>query len=140
MLDYNTAKRLSDIIVDVGSELGLKLEPVGSISRQSDKIKDLDFITSDLEYNRFFNDTLHYNGMPINLDIWSYDPKNKLFEKFARTGSKNFEIVSREQAKRRGYKLSNKGLFKNGHRVNVKDEKHLFSLIGRTYRPISQRI
>ncbi len=142
-LAYDDAKKIVDYIKNVFKKEGIDLESVGSYLRKAEVINDLDFITSSkLPDNRkFISTTVDYNGTPIKIDIWAYLKPNKLFAKFARSGSKRFNIIVRRLAKLKGYTLNDKGLFDfDGNKINIDSEKQLFDILGISYKTPSERI
>jgi DNA polymerase lambda len=57
------------------------------------------------------------------------------------TGSKEFNVSMRSKAKKLGYKLNQKGLFKNDVRVeNLPTEQAYFDILGMDYLAPSQRV
>lgn len=55
------------------------------------------------------------------------------------TGNRIFNIRIRKEAKNKGYLLNQYGLFKNGERVKVKDEKDIFTKLGIKYKIPKER-
>ena len=56
------------------------------------------------------------------------------------TGSKEFNIVMRGKAKKLGYLLNQKGLFKKGEKVdNLTSEKDYFDILGMAYQEPRER-
>jgi DNA polymerase/3'-5' exonuclease PolX len=89
-----------------------------------------------LEPHNYFRD----GKINIKVDFFLAKPEEYLTTKLFAIGSGNFNIIMRTQAKKRGYLLNNEGLFKNGKRVLVKNEKEIFELVGVSYREPSQRL
>lgn len=136
------------------------LIPVGSYSRGANRINDIDFLSLK-PLNEVYNDiqkrfpnvspVVHgsnYTQLLLNpsksnmtIDIWKTTDKGLLFAKFARESPQKYVIRSRAQAKRKGYRLTDEGLYKldSGNRIKVKDEAHLFKLLGLTPRKPSER-
>lgn len=75
----------------------------------------------------------------IKGDIFFTNEKEFMFALLFATGSGMFNVRMRALAKRRGYLLNQHGLFRNGRRVPVKDEKALFRLLGMRYRKPNER-
>jgi DNA polymerase/3'-5' exonuclease PolX len=44
-----------------------------------------------------------------------------------------FSRLIRQKAKKIGYKLNNKGLFKNGKKINIQTEKNIFKQLDISY-------
>jgi DNA polymerase/3'-5' exonuclease PolX len=113
------------------------LEVVGSFARKEKEINDIDFITNDkissvieIIRKKFKNieiitkgtkiAKLKINDVPV--DIFRYsNPEEKLFIKFARTNKKGENIYYRKQAKKKNMLLNDKGLYKNGERVSIRN-------------------
>lgn len=56
------------------------------------------------------------------------------------TGSKEFNVIMRSIAKKKGYLLNQKGLFKDGKRIpNLNTEKAYFDVLGMVYKEPSER-
>lgn len=76
----------------------------------------------------------------IKADIFLTPPNEYLYTLLYATGSGAFNIRMRAQAKRKGYLLNQRGLFKGGVRVeNIKNERQLFDIIGVSYRAPTER-
>jgi|SRR3972149_237989 len=158
-IDKNTAEKLikylpSDWI------------PVGSYRRKLDRHEDLDFLcltdlqlASDLLYlisyagNKFkilaeFKSGEKRRAFAIQfeeceafkLDIFKTTKEDLPFTLFHYTGNKNFNIRTRAQAKRLGYKLNQYGLFKAGKKIDgISDEKEIFKILNVTYKKPYER-
>jgi DNA polymerase (family 10) len=82
----------------------------------------------------------HLSGKKcVEIDLWICDSKNKHAMLLYSTGSKNFNIIMRMIAKRKGYKLNQYGLFKDDKLIETKSEKDIFDKIGMKYREPTQR-
>ena len=132
---------------------------VGSKARGSKTARDLDFITNTNLNEVIFNlDQLlskKFGKLKIlkkgpkhisvytddtKIDVWRWrTPQERIFMYFARTGNKQFNIRARRLAKLKGYKLTDTGLFEDGKRINVRNEKDLFKKLGITYRRVKDR-
>lgn len=55
------------------------------------------------------------------------------------SSGEQFSRMIRQKAKEQGYKLNDKGLFKNGKRVNVKTEKNVFNKLKLKWVPFEKR-
>lgn len=77
----------------------------------------------------------------IKADVFLTRPEEYVFALLFVTGSGRFNVLMRRQAKLRGYKLNQYGLFQisNGKSVHVKNEKDLFKLLGMRYRQPHER-
>ncbi len=118
---------------------------VGSVARKEEIINDLDFITSK-KLSDVINDikkkfknvkiirqgtkqaSILINNIPI--DIFRYTkPEEKIFIKFARTNKKGENIYYRNQAKKKGMLLNDRGLYRNNDRVPIKSITQLKKLL-----------
>ena len=69
--------------------------------------------------------------LPENLFVYGY---------LHYTGGRNFNTIIREKAKKKGYKLSEYGLFNSDNQlIKVKSDKDIFDIIGLDYIPIENR-
>jgi len=93
--------------------------------------------------------TYHENGelkkITCKADIFFTDVKSYMYTLLYATGSGQFNIRMRYTAKRLGYLLNQHGLYKKISptilkRVNIKDEKHLFKVLGMKYLEPQQRL
>lgn len=76
----------------------------------------------------------------IKADVFLTRPREYVFALLFVTGSGKFNVRMRRQAKLRGYKLNQYGLFRNGKQVDIKNERELFALLGMRYRkPVERR-
>jgi DNA polymerase (family X) len=120
-------------------DIVIKIEPK-DINKLKTKLKEI----LDVKYlgkgKKRITMKIKYENHNIKVDIWPGTEKEYLFKKFSYSGSKKYNIISRAQAKRKGYILNDTGLFKNNKRVQVKTERELYKLIGRTYVPYKDRI
>jgi DNA polymerase/3'-5' exonuclease PolX len=55
------------------------------------------------------------------------------------TGSKQFNVIMRGIAKKKGYVLNQHGLFKNNQCIKTETEEDIFKILGMTYLPPSSR-
>lgn len=152
MLNYSEATKLIKLI----KSYDIKLIPVGGYRRKGD-LSDLDFLTNmDLknvesklnnhfktkiikEGNKYMRIEIKYINKKIPLDFWKYDEKEKPFFLFHYTGPKSYNIRTRAQAERLGYKLSQHGLFKGDKKINIKTEKELLHKLNLHYRKPENR-
>lgn len=70
----------------------------------------------------------------VEIDLWICDQKNKHAMLLYSTGSKNFNIIMRMVAKRKGFKLNQYGLFKDQVLIETKSEKDIFDKLGMKYK------
>ncbi len=151
MFSLKRAKRiikyLPNHLITVGSvERGLA--QVNDIDLMT--TKDLDDVISDIRHmykvkimvhgKSYIHLLLKYHGKYYPVDIWRYDADNLLFAKFARIGSQQYIIRTREQAKRLGYTLDDTGLYKNGHKLQIQSKKRLLHLLHLHNRKWSEMI
>lgn len=75
----------------------------------------------------------------VKVDIFRCDPDEKVPMILYSTGSKQNNIVMRATAKRKGYVLNQKGLFKDGKKIPLKTEKDYFKILDLPYLPPDKR-
>jgi len=77
----------------------------------------------------------------LKVDVFCTPPLEYMFMLLYATGSGQFNIMMRAQAKRHGYMLNQKGLFlrSSGKRVSVKNEKELFNILKIGFRKPENR-
>jgi DNA polymerase/3'-5' exonuclease PolX len=75
----------------------------------------------------------------VKSDVFTADPDEYMYMLLYATGSGSFNIIMRAQAKRRGYLLNQRGLYKDGVRVELKNELDIFEKIGMMYRDPESR-
>lgn len=78
---------------------------------------------------------LKYKNYTCKVDVFFTDPKEYMYMLLYATGSGQFNIRMRSVAKRKGYLLNQRGLYKKIssyilQKVFVKNEKHLFKILG----------
>jgi DNA polymerase/3'-5' exonuclease PolX len=78
---------------------------------------------------------LKYKNYTCKVDVFFTDPKEYMYMLLYATGSGQFNIRMRSIAKRKGYLLNQRGLYKKIspvilEKVPVKNEKHLFKILG----------
>lgn len=77
----------------------------------------------------------------MKIDIFITTPSEYMFMLLYATGSGQFNIRMRAIAKKRGYTLNQRGLWrKSGARVPIRDEQHLFNVLGMTWKEPADRI
>jgi hypothetical protein len=91
-------------------------------------------IIIDLREMKYFNESDVYK-----IDIFRTIPENEIPMLIYSTGSKQFNIIMRSVAKKRGYKLNQNGLYKDNKKIELKTEKDYFDFLNMTYRTPSQR-
>lgn len=105
------------IIQKLLKELSEKFEYIGTLSKGKKKFMGL---------FRFEKYVRHIDIIYSNKE--EYPAKLQYF-----TGSKDFNIYLRNVAIEKGYKLSDKGLFKNNKQIKLKNEKDIFTILGLEY-------
>jgi DNA polymerase/3'-5' exonuclease PolX len=81
----------------------------------------------------------------IKVDVFFTDPKEYMFMLLYATGSGSFNVRMRAVAKRKGYLLNQRGLYKKVSetilkRIPVKNEKHLFDILKIKYLEPEKRL
>jgi DNA polymerase/3'-5' exonuclease PolX len=94
---------------------------------------NVSFIKKESEKTKINNRTY------VKIDFFRFTKKDYVFQLNYLTGSKKFNILMRKQAQKLGYLLNQKGLFKDGADVPVKNERELFSLLGMKFATPEQR-
>ena len=75
------------------------------------------------------------------LDIFRTLPEDEISMLLYSTGSKEHNIIMRQKAKRLGYLLNQKGLFKNGEKIKkLNTEEDYFNILGMQYKQPKDRI
>jgi DNA polymerase/3'-5' exonuclease PolX len=74
---------------------------------------------------------LHFENLILKIDI--FRAENKYAMLLYSTGSKEFNIRMRRRAKQLGMLLNQHGLWRNGTKVHVKDERGFFTKLGWEY-------
>lgn len=75
----------------------------------------------------------------IKVDVFFTTEREFMFALLFATGSGPFNVRMRALAKKRGYLLNQRGLFRDGRRVPVRDERDLFRRLNMTYRAPHER-
>lgn len=76
----------------------------------------------------------------IQVDIWKCPPEQFVAHLLYATGSRNHNILMRNAAKRKGYKLTQHGLYKGDKLIPLKDEEELYSVLNLKYVAPKDRI
>lgn len=148
--------RLEPVFREVAEAVGGVIEICGSYRRKKPLSGDIDILITDGDKNTFkmftnellrrgiITETLAYGNLifegiiqvhnfAARLDI-HYTPKQEWGAALLHfTGSGQFNAALRKHAIERGYKLSEKGLFKGGVRVPAYTEEDIFSELGVQY-------
>lgn len=165
-LKYKIEKRNTwDFIHSAIGNLPKYIIPVGSYRRKVPIIKDIDLLTTrplsevvvDLK-NLFLERTIPFEiigeyssgdkkksmivlfaGKYLRLDLFKTTEEELPSALLHWTGSKNFNIRTRAVAKKKGYKLNQEGLFKDGVKIPAATEKEILTIIGVTYKSPEMR-
>jgi DNA polymerase/3'-5' exonuclease PolX len=81
----------------------------------------------------------------VKMDVFIAEPEEYLFALLYATGSGKFNIRMRSTAKRKGYLLNQRGLYKRQdgdllQKIDVKDEKEIFDILGIKYKIPEKRV
>jgi DNA polymerase/3'-5' exonuclease PolX len=79
------------------------------------------------------------NKYVVKSDVFMTTPNEYMYMLLYAIGSGDFNITMRAQAKRHGYLLNQRGLYKDGVLVELKNEHEIFEIIGMTYRDPESR-
>lgn len=145
-MPYSTAKKISDDVVKILKDNGFKgIVVCGSIRRKKPEIGDVDIICkgdlSKLNNIKEFkiirggkeSYTFIYNGQQVNL--YKYDDSYYGAMLFYLTGPQQYQIAYRQLAKKKGYKLSQFGLFdKNNKFIAGKTEEEIYEKLGKQWK------
>ncbi len=75
------------------------------------------------------------------IDAFKTSPENSIPMLLYSTGSKEFNVSMRSKAKKMGYLLNQKGLFKDGIKINnLNSEEDYFEILDMTYKKPKERI
>lgn len=75
-----------------------------------------------------------YKTYYIYIDLFLCKPEEKITYILFLKSSKTQNIILRKIAKNKGYKLNQKGLFKDNNKIHLENEKELFDLLKITYK------
>lgn len=75
----------------------------------------------------------------LKADIFLVPKDEWIYALLYATGSGHFNLLMRAQAKRKGFLLNQRGLWKNGKRVAIKDENEIFKTLGMKYKKPEER-
>jgi DNA polymerase/3'-5' exonuclease PolX len=81
----------------------------------------------------------HFDTKCVEVDIWIATQDNLPYMRLYATGSKQWNIIMRQIAKRKGMKLNQYCLERDGLCLPAKSEEDIFTHLGITYRPPEQR-
>lgn len=146
-LVYKPIKKIPRAIINkIGELLPEKMIIAGSYRRGLPFSRDID-IVSVLPFTEFKLDTIEpfIKGEIITRTLLKFENKFYKIDYFYcsdeefpgyllyATGSKDFNIIMRQRAKKRGFLLNQRGLIKNGKLIKVKNEAEIFGLLGMKY-------
>jgi len=99
-------------------------------------------VLSQIKRNHPINPEFYKRSWKLKTDVFVTSPQEYMFMLLYATGSGSFNIMMRAQAKRKGYMLNQRGLYRRSDQkqISVKNEKHLFDILGITYRTPQARI
>jgi DNA polymerase (family 10) len=129
-----------------------KINFAGSLRRMKEVVGDVDILVSAKKTKRIMKAFTSFKGIDKVLSVGETKASIKLREGFDVdlrivdknsfgaalqyfTGSKNHNIRVRKLAVKKGYKLNEYGLFKNGKRVAGKTEKEIYNKLGLNFIP-----
>ncbi len=78
-------------------------------------------------------------GLFRHIDLHMVKDQEVPFHILYFSSGEQFSRMIRQKAKEQGYKLNDKGLFKNGKKVNVKTEKNVFNKLNIKWIPSEKR-
>ena len=83
---------------------------------------------------------LQFNGSAYKMDVFRTAVEDSTAMLLYSTGSKEFNVSQRSRAKKLGYLLNQKGLFKNGVRIPLSTERDYFDTLQMPYKTPSERV
>ena len=129
-----------------------RIEVAGSIRRHEKNPGDIDVVLipknkSELEefmksLGKFVSGGEHESTWKVdgvNVELYYTDEEEWGAELLAYSGKTGSNIGLRLVAKRKGFKLTQHGLFKNSRRVAGKSEKEIYEALGRGYKKPENR-
>lgn len=148
-------------IDDIKKQLNVKnLKVLGSYSRNSEKSNDIDILVWNYKNltniikkinklfpivlviqksNNKFMGIIKYKKKFVHIDIINVDKKDLIPSILYFTGPKLFNVMLRNIAKKKGYKLTRYGLFKNNKSIKLNKEEDIFKILDLPYIPINKR-
>ncbi|KKP37887.1 MAG: polymerase IV, family X protein [Candidatus Peregrinibacteria bacterium GW2011_GWA2_33_10] len=127
-----------------------KVEYAGSLRRRKETVGDIDILTTGKNKNKIMDylcsfpgvtkvlakgstksSVLDETGIQIDLRIVESDEYGSALQYF--TGCKDHNVAMREIAKKRGYKISEYGVFKKEKKVAGKTEEEVYKIMGYPY-------
>jgi len=144
--------RVAQAVIDKLRDHSERVEIAGSLRRQKSTIGDVDLVVLPRDKERvlqFLKETfgLQQNGEPkrkglidgVQVDIYLATEDDFGTQMMMWTGSKNWNIVQRMKAKRKGLKLNEYGLWAGSERIAGKNEEEVYKALGETFRKPYER-
>ena len=75
----------------------------------------------------------------VQLDVFKVPQESYIFMVLYTVGNKKFNIRMRALASKRGYLLNQKGLYKDGVPIKVKNEEEIFKILNMRYKKYTDR-
>lgn len=140
-------------------DLSKKVLIAGSFRRSKATVNDLDILTENYDNIAHLFEKPYAQGDEVIRTYYSFIQPSKINEgsekKFIAvdifiyadlapyllyaTGSKQFNVIMRGIAKKKGYVLNQKGLFKGTEKIKAESEEDIFKLLGMAYLPPEKR-
>lgn len=138
----------TDVTTD---EIISKLSPIAVLNHGEQKVSFLWKLSSDeVKENIDSESARSNNGIHSNtdkdikdliqVDIWVTPPEQFVAHLLYATGSRNHNILMRNAAKRKGFKLTQHGLYKGDKLIPLKSEEELYSVLNIKYVAPNDRI
>lgn len=83
---------------------------------------------------------INHKNKAYKVDVFRCPPNEKATMILYSTGSKNFNIRMRSNAKKKGYLLNQHGIYKDGEKIRTNSENDVFDVLGMTYVEPENRI
>jgi DNA polymerase/3'-5' exonuclease PolX len=163
-IKYNPLEKIPRVTIDrfnrkikqISLRIGVHAEILGSYARGAKESSDIDILIvgTVLEYKKFIehikpvlyhdsneisNGIIKLNREFVKIDLFRCNPRHIVPYRLYLTGSGLFNIRMRAQAKRMGFVLNQKGLFKNKKIIPLNTERDYFNKLSMLYVEPSKR-
>ncbi len=140
-------------------ELSKKVLIAGSYRRKQPRINDLDILTQNYDEIAHLFEAPYARGEEVIRTFFSFIPFSSEGEQLQKsyiavdifiytdlapyllyaTGSKQFNVIMRGIAKKKGYVLNQNGLFRSEKKIKCATEEDIFKTLGMAYLPPEKR-
>lgn len=131
---YRTGKKESgDIDIIIISKENILKNVVEKLSQKNIIIDSLQGDLIPKNTQTIYIGIIKVDKIARHIDIHIVPPENAPFYMLYFGSGERFSRLIRQYAKERGYKLSDKGLFKNGKKIGINNEEDIFKELGLKY-------